>query len=171
MQWLDLGPTKRKILHFMNSSVSFYAWHAERNEVFTNLFKLTDHDFDNRVYLTRGIATFQTMESWIILWRWKFEFQWETTGKESQLANAPPNPDHQLKERGSQFQGIQFLNFNFKGYLLLHWTPSSSAFPIEVALSESAPDRLRPDSISGQNDFFAIQIEILFSLACLISFQ
>ena len=72
---------------------------------------------------------------------------------------------------GSQFQGIQFLNFNFKGYLLLHWTPSSSAFPIEVALSESAPDRLRPDSISRQNDFFAIQIGILFSLACLISFQ
>ena len=70
-----------------------------------------------------------------------------------------------------QFQGIQFLNFNFKGYLLLHWTPSSSAFPIEVALSESAPDRLRPDSISGQNDFFAIQIKILFSLAGLISFQ
>ena len=113
---LDLGPTKRKLLHFRNSSVSFSAWHAERNEVFTNLFKLTDHDFDNRVYLTRGIATFQTMESWIILWRWKFEFQWETTGKESQLANAPPNPARQQKERGSQFQGIQFLNFNFKGY-------------------------------------------------------
>ena len=66
---LDLGPTKRKLLHFRNSSVSFSAWHAERNEVFTNLFKLTDHDFDNRVYWTCGIATFQTKESWIIFWR------------------------------------------------------------------------------------------------------
>ena len=36
----------------------------------------------------------------------------------------------------------------------MHWTPSSSAFPIEVALSDSAPDQLRLDSISRQNDFF-----------------